>query len=129
MHTISTPKAPRPAGHYSQAVVHDGLVYVAGQLPVDPMREEQHAGPMEAQTRQALANVAAILTAARSDLNHVLRATVYVSDIASWPQVNAVWAEVFGDHRPARAVVPTRELHFGYGIEIEVIAAVTEAQP
>ena len=65
----------------------------------------------------------AILTAAGSDMRRVLKATVYVSDISLWPRVNAVYAEVFGEHRPARAVVPTRELHFGYQVEIEVIAA------
>jgi 2-iminobutanoate/2-iminopropanoate deaminase len=122
--SILTPHAPTPAGHYSQAIVHKGLVYVAGQLPIDPATGEKKLGPIGEQTDQVLKNVAAILRAAGSDLAHVLRATVYISDIAQWSEVNAVYAKFFGEHRPARAVVPTRELHFGFKIEIEVIAAV-----
>mgnify|MGYP000081333418 FL=1 len=71
-------------------------------------------------------NLDAILKKASSDRDHVLKVTVYVSDIALWGRVNAVYARFFGDHRPARAVVPTRELHFGFQIEIEAIAAVLD---
>ena len=123
MKAISTPNAPTPAGHYSQAVVHDNLVFVAGQLPIGP------DGPMadasvEEQTRQALRNVEAILEAAGSSLSRLIRTTVYVSDIALWGRVNAAYAEVLGTHRPARAVVPTRELHHGVVVEIDAIAAI-----
>jgi len=124
MEPVSTPDAPTPAGHYSQAVVHGGLVYVSGQLPTVPATGERLGGPIEDQTRQALANLAAILTAAGSGLEHVLKVTVYVSDIALWGRVDAVYAEAFGAHRPARAVVPTRDLHHGAQIEIEAVAAV-----
>ena len=120
---ISTPHAPQPAGHYAQAIVHNGLVYVSGQLPVDPASGEKRIGSIEEQTEQALRNVAAILVAAGSDLDHVLKTTVYVSDISLWGRVNAVYAAAFGQHRPARAVVPTRELHYGFQVEIEAIAA------
>jgi 2-iminobutanoate/2-iminopropanoate deaminase len=124
---ISTPHAPQPAGHYAQAIVHDGLVYVSGQLPVDPVSGEKRIGSIEEQAEQALNNVAAILEAAGSDLGHVLKTTVYVSDISLWDRVNAVYAGFFeqyaGQHRPARAVVPTRELHYGFQIEIEALAA------
>jgi len=123
MQKISTAEAPEPAGHYSQALVHDGRVYVSGQLPIDPASDEKRVGTIEEQTEQALKNVAAILEAAGCDRNHVLKCTVYVSDIALWSRINAVYAEFFGDHRPARAVVPTRELHFGFQIEIDAIAA------
>jgi len=124
MKEISTPNAPSPAGHYSQAVVHGDVVYVSGQLPIDPRTGEKHVGSIEEQAEQALKNVSEILTAAGSGLNRVIKATVYVSDIALWDRVNAVYAMFFGDHRPARAVVPTRNLHFGFQIEIEVIATV-----
>ena len=124
MRTIETPNAPRPAGHYSQAIVHDGLVFVAGQLPLDPKTTEKHVGTIEEQTEQALKNIAEILKASGSDLGHVLKTTVYISDITLWGRVNTVYAKAFGEHRPARAVVPVKELHFGYQIEIEVIAAV-----
>ena len=123
---VSTPNAPPPAGHYAQAIVHGGLVYVSGQLPVDPATGEKRLGPIEEQATQALRNVAAILEAAGSGLGHVLKTTVYVSDIALWGRVNAVYAAFFGDHRPARAVVPTRELHYGFQVEIEAVAAVPE---
>ena len=122
MEVISTDRAPTPAGHYSQAIVHGDLIFVAGQLPIGP------DGPMtdasiEEQTEQALRNVAAILEAAGSDLSHVLRATVYIPDVAHWGRINAVYAEVFGDHKPARVVVPTRDLHHGVLVEVDVIAA------
>lgn len=128
MFAILTSDAPAPAGHYSQAIVHDNIVYVAGQLPIDPKTGAKRVGSIEEQTEQALRNLAAILEAANSDLDHVLKVTVYVSDIQLWDGVNRVYARFFGDHRPARAVVPTRELHFGFQIEIEAIAAV-KAQP
>ena len=122
---ISTLDAPRPAGHYSQAIVHGGMVYVSGQLPIDPQTGEKRAGSIEEQTEQALRNLAAILKAADSGLDQVVKTTVYVSDIELWGRVNQVYSRFFGGHRPARAVVPTRELHFGFQIEIEAIAAVS----
>lgn len=126
MKAIFTPHAPAPAGHYSQAVVHGGIVYVAGQLAVDPATGEKRLGAVEEQTEQALRNLAAVLEAAGSDLAHVLKTTVYVADISLWPRVNAVYARFFGEHRPARAVVPTRDLHYGFLVEVEAIAAVRE---
>lgn len=124
MKVISTPNAPIPAGHYSQAIVHNDLVFVAGQLPIDPKTTERRVGTIEEQTEQALKNIAEILEAAGSDLSHVLKTTVYISEIDLWSRVNAVYAKVFGEHRPARAIVPVKDLHFGYQIEIEAIAAV-----
>ena len=127
MQAISTAAAPAPAGHYSQAIVHQGIVYVAGQLAVDPRTGKAVLGSVEEQTQLALANVAAILQAAGSSLDHVLRCTVYVSDIALWPRVNAAYGQVFGAHRPARTVVPTPHLHHGCAVEIDAIAVVTAA--
>jgi len=123
MELIHTPNAPTPGGHYSQAVVHNGTVYVAGQLPIDPRTGEKKLGTIEEQTELVLANLAAILEAAGSGLDHVLKVTIYVSDIALWGGVNAIYAKFFGDHKPARAVVPTRDLHHGFLIEVEAIAA------
>lgn len=123
MEMISTPNAPKPAGHYSQAIVHNNLVYVSGQLPVDPESGEKRIGSIEEQTEQALKNLSEILKAAGSSLNQVIKTTVYISDIELWDQVNAIYGRFFGEHRPARAVVPTRNLHFGFQIEIEAIAA------
>lgn len=122
--SVFTPQAPSPAGHYSQAIAHHGIVYVAGQLPIDPVTGAKKLGNIEEQAEQALKNVAAILEAADSDLTHVLKVTVYISDMEHWGPVNAVCARLFGAHKPARSVVPTRELHHGFMIEIEAIAAV-----
>ena len=120
---VHTQDAPSPAGHYSQAVVYNGLVFVAGQLAIDPRTGEKRLGSIEEQTEQALKNVGAILKAAGSDLSRVLKMTVYISDIDLWGRVNEVYARVLGEHRPARAVIPTKELHHGFLIEIEAVAA------
>jgi reactive intermediate/imine deaminase len=122
--TISTTNAPAPGGHYSQAVVHDGLVFVAGQLAIDPATGTRLMGSIEEQTAQCLKNIAGILEAAGSDLSLVLKMTVYVSDMELWPAVNAVYAQMLGEHRPARAIVPVKELHYGFKVEIDAIAAV-----
>jgi len=122
--TITTLNAPKPAGHYSQATVHNGLVFVAGQLSIDPATGQHLLGSIEEQAEQTLKNVGAILEAAGSDFDHVLKMTVYVSDIQYWAAVNTIYAKVLGDHKPARAVIPTRDLHHGFLIEIDAIAAV-----
>ena len=124
MREVSTPNAPKPAGHYSQAIVHNNIVYVSGQLPIDPKTGEKCLGSIEEQTEQVLKNVSEILKAAGSDINQVLKITLYVSDIELWGRVNTVYSEFFDKHRPARAVVPTRDLHYGFKIEIEAIAAI-----
>lgn len=124
MEVVLTTDAPQPAGHYSQAMKHGGLVYVSGQLAIDPISGEKRLGSIEEQTEQVLRNVAAIVKAAGGSMDSVLKTTVYVSDIGLWDRVNRVYGEFFGNHRPARAVVPTRELHFGFNIEIDAVAAV-----
>lgn len=123
---ISTPEAPTPAGHYSQAVVYNGLIFVSGQLSIDPRTGEKLLGSIEEQTEQTLKNVAAIVAAANSDLSRVLKMTVYVADINLWSAVNTVYARFMGQHRPARAVIPTGELHHGFLIEIDAVAAVKD---
>jgi 2-iminobutanoate/2-iminopropanoate deaminase len=120
---ISTPNAPKPAGHYSQAVVYDGLVYVAGQLAIDPATGEKILSSIEDQTERALTNISEILKAAGSSLDRVLKMTVYITDISLWGAVNTVYARMLGEHRPARAIVPVRDLHYGFQIEIECVAA------
>jgi 2-iminobutanoate/2-iminopropanoate deaminase len=123
MHYVTGGKIPAPKGHYSPAVVHGGLVYVAGQLPADPAGRDMAKATIEEQVQQTLANVATILEASGSSLDRVLRATVYIADVALWPRLNAAYAEAMGEHRPARTVVPVPGLHYGYLVEIDVIAA------
>jgi len=126
MRAISPPYVPRPSGHYAQAIVNNNVVYVSGQLPIDPQSREKWVGSIEEQTEQALKNLSEVLKAANSDLGQVIKTTVYISDIGLWDRVNAVYARFFSEHRPARAVVPTRDLHYGFQIEIEAIAIVKE---
>ena len=124
MQAIETRDAPTAAGHYSQAIVHNGLVFVAGQLPTDPKdRNNRTVGSIEEQTERTLRNVEAILVAAGSSLDRVLQMTIYISDIELWGGVNAAYSRVMGAHKPARAVVPVKDLHYGYQIEIQAIAA------
>lgn len=118
---ILTPNASPPGGHYSQATVFENLIFTAGQLAITTSGEKLN-GPIEEQTLQALKNVQAILEAAGSDINHVLKTTVFVADISLWGKVNQVYSEFFGKHKPARSIVPTKELNHGFLIEIEAIA-------
>lgn len=120
MQFITTPDAPAAGGHYSQAVVANGFVFVAGQLPVLPGGGMPEG--VEAQARQALSNVAAILAAAGSGLDLIVSATVYVRDIALWPQINRVYAEVLGAHKPARTVTVSPQLHYDALVEVQVVA-------
>ena len=126
MLTISTEKATQPRGHYSQAVVHNGVVYVAGQLASDLTDPDAPPGDMAEQTRNVLQHVAEILEAAGSSLEQMLQATVFISDISQWSAVNEVFSEVLGEHRPARAVIPVGTLPRGRLIEVQVLAAVGE---
>jgi 2-iminobutanoate/2-iminopropanoate deaminase len=121
---IETKNAPAAGGHYSQAVVYNGLIFVSGQLSIDPKTGERKLGSIEEQTEQVLSNVAEILKAANSDLSRVLKMTIYIADIELWAAVNEVYARVMGENRPARAVIPTGKLHYGFLIEIEAVAAV-----
>ena len=113
-----------PGGHYSHAVVAGGLVFVSGQLPIAPTGEKLNEAGFDVQARQVLANVEAALTAAGSSVAQLAQVRVYVTDIANWPAFNAIYAEWAGASRPARAVVPVPNLHFGFLIEVEAVAVV-----
>ena len=124
MKLISSPDSPTPAGHYSSAVVHNGVVYVSGQLPRVPGKPADFApATIEEQTRQALHNAEAVLLMAGSRRDLVLRSTLYVSDIAFWAAVNTEYAAFFGAHKPARAIVPVGHFRNGFLLEIDMIAA------
>lgn len=121
---FNTSNLPMPGGHYSQAVIHNGLIYISGQLPFNPFTGEKVNGSIEEQTQQILDNVNTLLKDAGSSKKNVLKCTVYISDINLWGRVNEVYADFFGKHKPARAVVPVKDLHFGFKIEMELIASI-----
>jgi reactive intermediate/imine deaminase len=124
MNKIQPPNIPVPKGHYSPAVEHNGLIFVSGQLPINHETGEAETGSIEAQTELALRNVETILIAANSDLQHVLQMTIYISNMDDWGKVNEVYATILGEHKPARAIVPVKDLHFGTKIEIQATAMV-----
>ncbi|MBP1933103.1 RidA family protein [Ammoniphilus resinae] len=109
-------------GHYALATIHNHTVYVSGQFAIDPITCEKKFGTIEEETLQALKNVEMILKAAGSKKEQILRMTLYIPDASLWGKVDAVYKEFFGEHKPARTVVPTNELHFGFKVEMEAIA-------
>ena len=124
---IDTPNAPQPKGAYSQAFVHDGLVYVAGQLPLDPATGEVAPGDFQDHVKQALINVKNILEAAGSDLNHVLRINVYMTDVSQFPLLNEAYAEIMPAPYPPRTA---RVVNLGpYDVEIDACLLYTSPSP
>ena len=119
---VSTPGAPKAIGPYSQAIVHGGLVYTAGQVALDPATMELVAAGVAEQADRALANLAAVLAEAGSGLDRVIKTTVYLVDMADFGAMNEVYARHFGNHRPARSTVAVAGLPKGARVEIDVIA-------
>lgn len=113
----------KPKGHYSPAIVHNGIVYVSGQLPLDTNGEAQ-LGSIEEQTALCMKNIETILKASGSNLKNILKISVFIANIGNWAKFNETFAAIMGEHRPARIVVPCNLLNRGCGIEIDCIAAV-----
>lgn len=113
-----------PGGHYSHAVTAGGFVFVSGQLPIPPDGVRDPSLPFAKQVRITLQNVERALAAAGASLRDVVKCTVYLTTEDHWAECNEIYAEVFGEHRPARAVVPTGPLHYGFLVEIEAMAFV-----
>ena len=113
----------KPKGHYSPGIEHNGFVFVSGQLPMTLDTREPFTGDIGEQAELALRNVEAVLKEAGCGLKDVVQMTIYVSDMELWGPVNEAYARVLGDHRPARAIVPVKDLHFDTKIEIQAIAA------
>jgi 2-iminobutanoate/2-iminopropanoate deaminase len=120
---VTAPHRPEPRGHYSRAIVHGDSVYVSGILPVERDGRSAVSGSLEEQTLRVLTDLGEILGAAGSEMSRVVKLTVYVKDIGQWEAVNRICARVFGNHRPARTIVPVSSLHYGCLIEIDAIAA------
>ena len=124
MKHIHSPAAPAPVGPYSQATVHGGVVYLSGQVPLDPETGELCGSSIEQQTEQVLRNLEAVLRASGCGWDRVLRVGVYLLDLAEFQRFNAVYARVLGEARPARSTIQVAALPLGARVEIDALAAV-----
>jgi 2-iminobutanoate/2-iminopropanoate deaminase len=123
MKTIHTEEAPAAIGPYSQALQLDGMLYTSGQIAIDPATGEMPAG-FDAQARQVLANLSAVLAAAGCSFGDVVKATIFVTDLTHFPRLNELYGEAMGDHRPARSTVQVAALPKGALVEIDLVARV-----
>jgi reactive intermediate/imine deaminase len=119
---IFTDGAPPAGGHYSQGIRYGDLIYVSGQLPIAPDGTHHADADFDQQARLALRNMIAVVEAVGGGAATVLKVTVYLVGVANWPRFNAVYAEILGEARPARSVVPVPELHYGYLVEVDAVA-------
>lgn len=124
LETIHSDNAPKAIGPYAQAVRVNGMLFTAGQIPLDPISMEVVAGDVAAQTEQVLANLTAVLAAGGADWSRVVKTTVFLRDMADFAAMNAVYARVLGDARPARSTVAVAGLPRDVRVEIELVAAV-----
>jgi 2-iminobutanoate/2-iminopropanoate deaminase len=122
MERIHTSEAPEAIGPYSQAIKCDGWLYCSGQIPLDPATMELVGGDITQQTERVMVNITRLLAAAGCTLQDVVKTTVFISDMALFADMNAVYGRHFGDHRPARSTVVVRELPKSVDVEIECIA-------
>ena len=121
---VQTDKAPKAIGPYSQGIVANGFVFASGQIPIDPASGELNTGTIEEQTRQVLKNLGAVLEAAGSSYENVVKATVFLQDMNDFGKMNAVYGEFFPAPYPARAAVQVARLPRDVKIEIEAVALV-----
>jgi 2-iminobutanoate/2-iminopropanoate deaminase len=124
LRSVATDRAPKAIGPYSQGVIVGGLLYTAGQVALDPATGEFHGGGIAEQTERVLANLRAVLEAAGTSLDRVVKTTVYLVHMEDFGPMNEVYARVFGDHRPARSTVAVAALPKGAKVEIDVVAEV-----
>ncbi len=126
MDYIHTDRAPSAIGPYSQAVSVDGWLYTSGQIALDPESGEMIDGDFEAQARRVLANLNHVLSAGGCSFSDVVKATIYVVDLDNFPQLNELYGEAMGDHRPARSTVEVAGLPKGALVEIDLVARIPE---
>ena len=122
MEIVSTEQAPKALGPYSQAIKSGGFIFCSGQIPIDPAVNAVVATTIEGQTRQAITNLGNVLKAAGSSLAKVVKTTVFISDMNDFAALNGVYAELFGDTKPARSCVQVARLPKDVKLEIEAIA-------
>jgi reactive intermediate/imine deaminase len=123
MQPIETKYSVRDGGHYVPAMEHNGVVYISGQLSINPETGKIPKGGVKEEAKQALANLDYILSAADLTKDDVIMCRVYLPDVKYWPELNEVYSEFFGNHKPARVVVPSNNLYADCLVEIEAIAA------
>ena len=124
MDYVATDDAPKAIGPYSQAVVANGVVYTSGQIALDPASGNLVTESFEAQAHRVFKNLDAVLRASGSDFSRVLKATVYLADLANFQALNTIYAEYFGTHKPARSTVGVAQLPKGAAVEIDLIALI-----
>ena len=122
MHALHTDKAPAAVGPYSQAIEANGFIFASGQLPIDPSTNAFAEGGLKEQTRQSLTNARNVLAAAGVDLSHVVKTTVFLSDMDNFAAMNEVYAEFFKEPYPARSAIAVKALPKGALVEVECIA-------
>lgn len=122
MQTFNSPNAPEAVGPYSHGVWVGHLLFCSGQIPLDPATKALVPGGIREQTEQALANVNAVLDGQGLNLNHVVKSTIFLTDMSDFQVVNGIYAQAFGRHKPARSAVQVAALPINARIEIEVIA-------
>lgn len=127
MKMVCPPFKGENKGHYTAGVISKGMLYVSGQLSIDPDTREVCSGDIKDHTRLALDNVDRVLKEAGVSRNDVVMCRVYTPDVNYWGPINEVYAEFFGEHKPARVIVSTTTLHFGCLVEIEAVAEMPEA--
>jgi 2-iminobutanoate/2-iminopropanoate deaminase len=120
--SVSSDGAPKAMGPYSQAIVAGDFIFCAGQVAIDPATGQMVEGDIQAQTARVLDNLAAVLAAAGSDLAHVVKTSVFLADLNDFKAMNEMYAQRFGQHRPARATIEAGKLPAGAKIEIECVA-------
>lgn len=121
--TVSTDQAPKAIGPYSQAVVHNGVVYLSGQIPLDPKTGEMAAADIATQTERVLENIKAVLEASGASLGSVLKTTVFLKDMGDFAKMNEVYGRYFSSNAPARSTVQAAKLPRDVLVEIDAIAA------
>jgi len=124
MHFIATKNAPHAIGPYSQAVRAGNVLYLSGQIPLDPVSGNLVQGDFAVQARRVFENLKAVLKESGAEFQHVVKATVYLTDLSNFQTLNSIYAEYFGEHKPARSTVGVAQLPRGAAVEIDLIAVV-----
>ncbi|PRY04286.1 reactive intermediate/imine deaminase [Pontibacter ummariensis] len=126
MKIITNEQLPAANGHYSTAIISNNLLFVSGQLPVSTDGTHHHDEPFERQFEVVFENILQILHASDTEKEKIVKVTAYISDVRLWPEFNKLYASFMGEHKPVRTVVPVPALHYGYQLEVELIAEIKE---